>query len=86
MCPAHCCDADRPAPIQPAALVHHRACLCADDSVCAAWNSSKLPIYEPGLYEVVKEPRDRGNLQFSTDIHAHVAEADIIFVRCASLL
>jgi UDPglucose 6-dehydrogenase len=45
----------------------------------AAWNSSRLPIYEPGLQEVVEESRGR-NLFFSTDVHKHVAEADIIFV------
>lgn len=42
--------------------------------------SDKLPIYEPGLDEVVKECRGR-NLFFSTDTHKHVGEADIIFVR-----
>ncbi|WVZ55958.1 hypothetical protein U9M48_006555 [Paspalum notatum var. saurae] len=45
----------------------------------AAWNSDQLPIYEPGLDEVVKQCRDR-NLFFSNDIEKHVAEADIIFV------
>ena len=39
-----------------------------------------LPIYEPGLDDVVKAARDR-NLFFSTDTHKHVAEGDIIFVR-----
>jgi UDP-glucose 6-dehydrogenase len=45
-----------------------------------AWNSDNLPIYEPGLDEVVKECRNR-NLFFSTDVSKHVGEADIIFVR-----
>ena len=45
--------------------------------------SQDLPIYEPGLFEVVKEARGR-NLFFSTDTHKHVAEGDIIFVRCAT--
>ncbi|PSC73988.1 UDP-glucose dehydrogenase [Micractinium conductrix] len=45
----------------------------------AAWNSDKLPIYEPGLFEVVKEARGR-NLFFSTDVGKHVGEADIVFV------
>lgn len=46
-----------------------------------AWNSETLPIYEPGLYEVVKACRGR-NLFFSTDCRKHVADADIVFVRC----
>ncbi|KAF6259020.1 UDP-glucose dehydrogenase [Scenedesmus sp. NREL 46B-D3] len=45
----------------------------------AAWNSDSLPIYEPGLDEVVQEARGR-NLFFSTDVTKHVSEADIIFV------
>jgi UDPglucose 6-dehydrogenase len=44
-----------------------------------AWNSSSLPIYEPGLDEVVFKARGR-NLFFSTDIEAGIKEADIIFV------
>ncbi|KAK0585549.1 hypothetical protein LWI29_030265 [Acer saccharum] len=44
-----------------------------------AWNSDQLPIYEPGLDDVVKECRGR-NLFFSTDVEKHVSEADIVFV------
>jgi len=44
-----------------------------------AWNSDTLPIYEPGLDEVVKEARGR-NLFFSTDVDQGIADADIIFV------
>lgn len=45
----------------------------------AAWKTDDLPIYEPGLLEVVKAARDR-NLFFSTDIDGAIREADIIFV------
>lgn len=47
----------------------------------AAWNSADfaLPIYEPGLEDVVREVRGR-NLFFSTDIESAVKECDIIFV------
>jgi len=43
-----------------------------------AWNSDDLPIYEPGLAEIVKECRGR-NLFFSTDVKGAIEEADIIF-------
>ena len=43
------------------------------------WQSENLPIYEPGLYEIVREVRDR-NLFFSTEIDENIKEADIIFV------
>lgn len=45
----------------------------------AAWNSDKLPIYEPGLDDVVKSVRGK-NLFFSTDIDSAIAESDVIFV------
>jgi UDPglucose 6-dehydrogenase len=45
----------------------------------AAWQSDKLPIYEPGLLDVVRSARGK-NLFFSTEIDRHIAEADIIFV------
>lgn len=45
----------------------------------AQWNSHKLPIYEPGLDEVVKKCRGK-NLFFSTDIEIAIKEADLIFI------
>ncbi len=50
-----------------------------NEAKIAAWQSDQLPIYEPGLDEVVRCARDR-NLFFSTEINRHIAEADIIFV------
>ena len=44
-----------------------------------AWNSDKLPIYEPGLDEIVKKMRGK-NLFFVTDIANQIRENDIIFV------
>ena len=45
----------------------------------AAWNSDVLPIYEPGLDEVVKQRRGK-NLHFSTQVKETIKAADIIFV------
>ena len=45
----------------------------------AAWQSDKLPIYEPGLNEMVRQTRNR-NLFFSTEVDRNISEADIIFV------
>ena len=48
----------------------------------AAWNSknlSKLPIYEPGLDEVIKRTRSK-NLYFSCDLEASIKSADMIFI------
>jgi UDPglucose 6-dehydrogenase len=43
------------------------------------WNSGRLPIFEPGLDEVVQACRGR-NLFFDTDVEKGIREADIIFV------
>ncbi|MFT7631183.1 MAG: UDPglucose 6-dehydrogenase [Mariniblastus sp.] len=44
-----------------------------------AWNSDELPIYEPGLYEIVAGARGR-NLKFSTDVSGAIREADMVFI------
>jgi UDPglucose 6-dehydrogenase len=43
------------------------------------WNSDILPIFEPGLDEIVKKIRGK-NLFFTTEIEAGIKAADIIFV------
>ncbi|MGF7038059.1 UDP-glucose 6-dehydrogenase [Mucilaginibacter lappiensis] len=48
----------------------------------AAWNDpdvNNIPVYEPGLSEVVAEARGR-NLFFSTDVEAAIDEAQMIFI------
>lgn len=47
-----------------------------------AWNHKdleNLPIYEPGLKEIVEEARNR-NLFFSTDVEKAIREAEMIFI------
>jgi UDPglucose 6-dehydrogenase len=47
-----------------------------------AWNNDNLdnlPVYEPGLADVVKEARGR-NLFFSTDIEKAIDESEMIFI------
>lgn len=44
-----------------------------------AWNSDTLPIYEPGLQEVVQQARGK-NLRFSTNVDAAIRESDMIFI------
>jgi len=48
----------------------------------AAWNHedvNNIPIYEPGLSDVVAEARGR-NLFFSTDVEKAIDEADMVFI------
>eukprot|EP00667_Euglena_gracilis_P013849 EG_transcript_14324 len=44
-----------------------------------AWNSDQLPIYEPGLEEIVKQQRGK-NLFFTTSFDEELQEADIVFM------
>ena len=45
----------------------------------AAWNSDNLPIFEPGLHEVVMQTRGK-NLFFTTDVEKGIEESDMIFL------
>ncbi|MFM8537609.1 MAG: nucleotide sugar dehydrogenase [Planctomycetaceae bacterium] len=45
----------------------------------AAWNSDRLPVYEPGLDEVVRAARGR-NLHFHTDVENAIRSADLKFL------
>jgi UDPglucose 6-dehydrogenase len=45
----------------------------------AAWNSENLPVYEPGLEEVIKRARGR-NLFFSCDVDIAIRESEMIFL------
>lgn len=51
----------------------------------AAWKSDSLPIFEPGLKEIVEVARDgtdgrQPNLHFSTDVSGAIHAADLIFI------
>lgn len=50
-----------------------------DPNKIAAWNSDSLPIYEPGLEEVVFAARGK-TLFFSTEVEKVIAESDIVFI------
>ena len=44
-----------------------------------AWNSETLPVYEPGLEEIVSDARGK-NLFFSTEVDRYIQESEIIFI------
>ena len=53
-----------------------------DEKRISHWNnpdSSSLPIYEPGLEEIITRCRGK-NLHFSTEIQKHISEADMVFI------
>ena len=44
-----------------------------------AWKSETLPVYEPGLEEIVSATRGK-NLFFSTEVDRYIQESEIIFI------
>ncbi|XP_064860553.1 UDP-glucose 6-dehydrogenase-like [Oncorhynchus nerka] len=57
----------------------HVTVVDVNESRINAWNSDTLPIYEPGLKEVVESCRGK-NLFFSTDIDSAIRDADLVFI------
>ncbi len=59
---------------------NHVVCGDIDARKIDLLNSGGIPIYEPGLDDVVLRNRDKGRLSFTTDIPALVREATVIFI------
>ncbi len=59
-----------------------RDVVCVDKDVAKieALNAGKVPIYEPGLSELVARNRAEGRLTFTTDIEAGVQKSRIVFI------
>ena len=56
--------------------------ICVDNAIkkIDALRAGQMPIYEPGLEEMVIRNKDDGRLTFSTDLPAAVRQADVIFI------
>src|SRR5258705_1608585 len=56
--------------------------VCVDNALkkIEALRAGQMPIYEPGLEEMVVRNKDDGRLTFSTDLSAGVRQADVIFI------
>ncbi|WP_376695202.1 UDP-glucose dehydrogenase family protein [Wenzhouxiangella sp. EGI_FJ10305] len=59
---------------------HHVTCVDIDQDKIDQLNRGKIPIYEPGLEEMVEENHDAGRLQFTTEAAEAVAQAEVIFI------
>jgi len=56
--------------------------ICADndEKKIEILKNGAIPIYEPGLEELVKKNREKGRLSFTSDVPAAVKDAEIIFI------
>ncbi|MFT0860909.1 UDP-glucose dehydrogenase family protein [Ancylobacter sp. G4_0304] len=59
---------------------HQVICVDKDASKIEALNSGRLPIYEPGLDELVAKNVREQRLSFTTDLAGPVGEADAVFI------
>ena len=59
---------------------HDVTCVDKDEAKIAALRQGRIPIYEPGLDDLVAKNVRDGRLTFATDLTAPVAEADAVFI------
>jgi len=59
---------------------HEVACLDIDENKINNLNSGKIPIYEPGLENLVRKNVQGKRLSFSSDIEKNIIESNIIFI------
>src|SRR5881398_3685157 len=59
---------------------HHVVCVDKDAGKIAALQRGEMPIYEPGLDDMVAANMRAGRLSFTTELKAPVAEADAVFI------
>ena len=59
---------------------HHIACVDNDAGKIETLKRGDIPIFEPGLHELVRNNATQGRLSFTTDLKATVAAADAVFI------
>src|SRR3954449_6115684 len=56
------------------------ACVDIDSAKIARLNRGEIPIYEPGLEEMVRDNQAAERLRFTTDLATAVAEAEVVYL------
>ncbi|HVX98788.1 MAG TPA: UDP-glucose/GDP-mannose dehydrogenase family protein [Pseudorhodoplanes sp.] len=59
---------------------HHVVCVDKDADKIARLQRGEIPIYEPGLEDLVARNVGQGRLRFSTDLVQSVAQAEAVFI------
>jgi len=59
---------------------HHVSCIDSDEEKVTALNSGEIPIYEPGLADLVASNVRQGRLAFGSDMKSAVGNAEVVFI------
>src|SRR4051812_6506231 len=59
---------------------HHVTCVDKDPAKIAALRRNEIPIYEPGLEQMVQTNAREGRLDFTVDLERSVNRADAVFI------
>jgi len=59
---------------------HHVTCVDKDAGKIAALERGEIPIFEPGLQDIVASNVKAGRLDYTTDLATAVAGADVVFI------
>jgi len=59
---------------------HHVTCLDSDESRIATLKGGQMPIFEPGLADLVANNVSQGRLVFETDLKSIVKKAEVVFI------
>src|SRR3981189_3080431 len=59
---------------------HHVICIDSDQEKVTALKSGKIPIYEPGLADLVASNVRQGRLAFGNDMKSAVGSAEVVFI------
>ena len=59
---------------------HHVCCVDNDPDKIAALREGKIPIFEPGLDELVAKNVAAGRLEFSLELAEGIPDADAVFI------
>lgn len=59
---------------------HHVVCIDKDEAKIDALKAGRMPIYEPGLAEVVADNVRAGRLSFTSEIATNIRNADAVFI------
>ena len=61
---------------------HHVICVDNDATKVKMLQAGGIPIYEPGLEELVKKNVASGHLKFTNSTAEGVEKSDVIFIAC----